>query len=402
VDTILAVDANRPIFALGPSTDEYRAKYNLGTLSCTCGNILAEDIPLQSIGDIGLRCFQCNEVLSVPSRPLSAPLPMFVKVLPPGEYVVSPHDSFGPLAHVYLSTRNAEDIARAHTPQPPLFPSASRQSIQWLRDVVNSATGNQLEKDIVSTLRARQHGKNAKIEYPLAWAILITEEVLRSDARARDRAALSISYVLAASQLLQRWRGHPDYFLLAKELRDNLYHGLGMLVALQHFTQHHVPIGFGDPWPVSTSSQVVQGEQRRFPDLYVPCDANLMISVEIKAPKSLQWEERLSDVKKLRSVLDKQLRDARGQMISRNGVVVITFFSENRKFFEKVIRCAEELLRRGQVSSHIHHVGLQGIFPPSAGIQPMGLPDGSSLVGIEYIQNPSYRGQRFFRIGRML
>lgn len=353
-----------------------------------CNGVLVAGFVARSLVGINLECFRCKTIKTMESWPDSEPLPASLLTLGrTGRYLISePLDKVSKPV-VMTSDQEIERIAELTGVRPAAsdrfdFSPAGLTSMSARLDVL---TEGALSRATASVQRARKLRREPFMDCIPAWALEHLLHRLRSgtiDLSSADGIALRFLQLM--DHLIGRWQHHLLFGQFINSMMTEFHHTIGTLLAASYLADVGNPIGF-------TNLKTVTG---RSPDLFINISGDQRASIEVKAPKVLQWPNAgPMSASRMEAILDKQCRDARDQLGPSGGVVVIvssSFHSDTRAVMESA---AKSLVARRKVSSRI--AAITGICQTSisfVGPDPAG---GLKMEGIGHIwveRNPRYSG----------
>lgn len=170
-----------------------------------------------------------------------------------------------------------------------------------------------LQKKIVS-----KGGQGVKFEYALVWALETLADVLHSkESIASDRASMAIEVIALFNSVCDRWSNNHRFAQVAKQFgkKDNFFHTVFTLIAADMISSDGgVMVG------LSLEDQIGVPN----PDLYVRRGANEKSHLEVKAPADFQITAGRIGEARVKTKLQRVLKDSSRQ-INRNsrGVLVV-------------------------------------------------------------------------------
>jgi hypothetical protein len=260
-----------------------------------------------------------------------------------------------------------------------------------LQTKLDLLTDGAFAEGVASTKRAFGAGNDRFLKYPSAWAVThlqrrIDEGLL--DLRGVDGVA--VVYLQTLQHLVARWQHHPLFSLMSKALVYEFHHSVAMLTVASYLADHGNRIGFTNP-------RSVRG---RSPDLFVNLGPSERVAIEVKAPAELQWPNSYPRPGRLDRMIEKQLKNARGQIASGSGGIVVIGSSavsiDSRKLFEASVA---SLVERGKASSRMAAVAgvYLGLRPLVAQSSPADI--NSEIAAEVFIHtNPRFKGPDFLRV----
>jgi hypothetical protein len=227
--------------------------------------------------------------------------------------------------------------------------------------------------------------------FPLAWALLRTQEAIQKDIIEFDEVALS--YLALALDGLRNWGRHSLSTCLAAGLfNEQFHHSVAALTLASALRQTNASLGI-------TDESRVQLGQKRSPDLYLNVTPTSRLSVEVKAPEAFRWPNAVPTVAQAAKVVDGAARAARAQMTGeRGGVLVIAAFSRHAPWRSTLDAAVGESLVRRRVSSRIAQVWTIFIMLDDAQLQRFALPMKRPRTLFQFHPNPRYEGDIVFGI----
>lgn len=370
--------SSAPVFSMGGEDD----------LACAgCGGILVLGMLPQTLVSVGIECYVCKTLYRGESWPEGEPLPFrTVSMGRTGRYLIKDTVRLDGLPVTITSDQEIERVAAATgiraAYKGPL--EMSEAQVAKLVDRLDTLTDGNLRKGLLVVERAEARGNRRHISCLSAWAIHRLTECLRKgaiDFSTDDGVALRLYNLIV--HFVSRWEHHHSFPAFAKGLVSEFHHTLGMLVAASYMADHNNRIGF-------TDARRVAG---RSPDLFLNLGGTQKASIEIKAPAPFQWPNAVVPGSSVaQAIIARALKDARGQLGDRGGVVIIVANSLQIDLKGVTEDAAKELVARNMVSGRI--AAIVGVCQSSFGLQHLAAGqvrlDGHGHVWV--CENPRYTG----------
>lgn len=360
-------------------------------LKCQCGHVLIEGYKPRQYAGIGFECVNCKSLTLSESWPIGEPLPRTIVTLGrSGRFLLgSTVDVKGKAG--FTCDQEIERVGRETKVRPPAnVPfDLSLDALQQLESEINLLSAGELDKAIRSAERAHASGNVNFLNSPPAWAICHMKSCVESATINLDdeRTLAALTFLQLAKHLIERWEHHPLFALMSKALVLEYPHAITQLIAAAYLSEHGNPIGFNDPARFEGQS----------PDLFINANVFETISLEVKAPRELQWPNPCPSLSTMETLLVKQLQKASKQITGELGGVVIIGTSWASREGEQVFQQAlENLDKRKKISSRI--AGVVGVCLNISGHYyfPAGKPLTSNIAAHTSVHlNSRFSGQQF-------
>jgi hypothetical protein len=190
--------------------------------------------------------------------------------------------------------------------------------------------------------------------------------------------------------LIARWQHHPLFPLFSKALVHEFHHAMVMLIVASYLADHGNQIGFTNP-----------GTARgRSPDLFVNLGPSDRVGIEVKAPPELQWPNSYPSPERLERAIEKQLKNARGQITSESGGIVVLGSSHLSSDFPEMFEArVASLIERSKVSTRMAAIAGVCLTPvlQLAQSSPAGIK--SEVAAKVFVRtNPRFKGPGFLKV----
>ncbi len=364
-----------------------------------CDTVLAIDLYVGQLFDLGIRCPKCEVIGIAPKRPPGQAIPA-AAVVPPGRFLIS--DTIN-IAHASLiseqtladySTEVGIGIAGEGVKTDP---TALREFAQEIRELL----GVRYEKLQKSDLAGKASKTPPSKRHPLI--VLIEEaDTLANNMESNDESSNMITIdgdVLAELLwdvvLFRRWKNHPAFPELIQAITDvdEVRHTTMLLLVASYLTDS------------GNGVEIVYGEHGdgRIPDLRLRPSLTEYVGIELKTPQAFrapkkQPIEYSQAVKEIELQLDKAASSKKGQLDpSSTGIVTIGAYSLSPESFAILKTAAAYVLQKQHGQKRKSHVA--GVFLASIGweapariISPGQTTYFSPTCNCELIQHPGYQG----------
>lgn len=374
----LVQGSTQPILILGGTED----------LKCArCGQVLVAGFRPRSLVAIAIECFGCKLIYEADRWPDSEPLPApAVSLGREGRFLIKGTLQAFDKPVVITTDFEIERIA-ALTGIRPAFAGPLEFSEGQLMQLVaklDRLSNGGLGKEMRSVERASARG-SAFLKCLPAWALhrlLGCAKAQALDVASDDLIALRLLQLI--TQLISRWEHHPLFPRFVQGLVSEFPHAIGMLLSASYLADVGNNIGFTD----------VRAVVGRSPDLYLNINAQERAAIEIKAPSAFQWPNTgVPTARTAEDIIERQLRDAKGQMGASGGVVVIVCNSLRANFRNVTEAAARSLIGRKRVHRRI--AAVMGVCQSAFSLKGPDLTGNLLLEGygdIWVCKNPGYQG----------
>ena len=365
-----------------------------GNLLCNgCRHVLVEGYNSRSLIAIGIQCFLCKTVTQTAPWPIGEPLPRRLVTL-------GDNGAFLIAGTVDMTNGNAafscdQEIARVAVATGVRNPQQdgldiTLEGLQALGTKLEVLSSGAFGKGLASTQRALRAGNARFLNYPPAWAMThLQRQIALGALDLRGADGVAVVYLQTLLHLIARWQHHPLFSIMSKALVHEFHHVLTMLITASYLADHGNPIGFTDPGNATGRS----------PDLFINIGPMSRVGIEVKAPTDLQWPQPLPTLERLERIVERHLRDARGQIAAGAGGIVVLGSSIPdpglRGMFEASVA---SLIDRGGVSTRIAAVA--GVcLAPHPQLEAFSGTNLNSTVSAEFFiqRNTRYAGPDFLR-----
>jgi hypothetical protein len=351
-----------------------------------CGHLLVEGYQPRQLLAIDLQCWRCGAVSRTANWPDDEPLPHALATI--GSVGVYNIGSTVDMRVGGGAVSCDQEIARVR----------ARTGIQ-----AEATTGIDLTDDGFAKLEVRlrllcdgfdtclkrtrtafARGNTLFMDFPPAWAFLHLKKSIASghvDLRGADGVALA--YLQIVLVVLSRWQ-HVDRFpAIQAALLYEFHHSIAQMVFATYMADAGNDIGFSAP----------HKEGGRSPDLFINGDAFARHSLEVKAPRDLQWPNPAPNAGRLQRIIEAKLKESRGQIESQGGGVLVIGASvadpQFRQLSEQVVRA---LVESGRVPSRISAIAVVNIARHSTITATSPLLYVSTEWDVFAVSNPRYAG----------
>lgn len=204
-------------------------------------------------------------------------------------------------------------------------------------------SGGRFRKYLESAQRSLNQGSLYFRENPLAWSIQILKRQLKEKTlNINQRTLVAIGFLQSYRDILSRWRSHPNFPELSKELCSYFYHSLILLIASNSLTDA------GNRIAVKV---IDNDDNERSADLYIRLSGTDTLHIEVKAPQAFEWTESNIPPCKIRKTIEKCLKRSRGQINNlKPGVLVIGSTCLDVGFCDQLERIASKVLHKHRQS----------------------------------------------------
>jgi hypothetical protein len=250
------------------------------------------------------------------------------------------------------------DIAASHTaPKSPATKNLelSIDNLELLMTELDMLSGGRFNKYLQSATRSLTHGSAYFRENPLAWSLVLLKKQLAKNELIVDNSTLvALGFLQGYRDVLERWRNHVHFPILAQELCAYFYHTLIQLVVASYLTDHGNRIAIN-----------VAGEKEgiRNADLYVRLSGSEKLFVEIKGPEAFEWITSGITLGKMKKVVESCLSKSRGQIdLDNPGILVIGSTCLEDGFIENLVKVSRNVLQaKGRSYKAIAGIAIVGL-----------------------------------------
>jgi len=383
----------RPLIVQGSKKPVFSGRGPVDLVCRSCGQILVQGYEPRCLIALDLQCAGCKTITRTDSWPIGEPLPQKLVTLgDAGRFLVSGTvDMTGGAAFTCDQEIGRVAAETGVRPSQQGNLDITSDGLTALQTTLDLLTDGAFGEGVASTKRAILAGNDRFLKYPPAWAV--THLLRRIDEGLLDLGGVdgvAVVYLQTLLHLVTRWQHHPLFSLMSKALVYEFHHSVVMLTVASYLADHGNQIGFTNP-------RSVRG---RSPDLFVNLGPSERVAIEVKAPAELQWPNSFPPLKRLDRVIEKQLKNARGQIASGPGGIVVVGSSavsaDSRKLFEASMA---SLVGRGKVSSRMAAVAGVYLGPRPRAVQSSPTSINSEIAAEVFIHiNPRFNGPGFLKV----
>lgn len=283
-----------------------------------------------------------------------------------------------------------QEIARvraAMSPRPRDMPwQFSPESLDALEIDVNLLTNNAFARLKGRAELARASGNQAfgPTKAPPVCAVTHLRAAMANRQINLDGPdGVALGYIQTLRDALHRWREHPHFEAIVSSLCNEFHHTMAALTIASYLSDVGNHIGI-------TKANHQAG---RSPDLFVNTGRDERLSIEVKCPQAFFFPAEPPGVEKIARRMEREIKDARGQITGRDGGIVVIGAGHFAPPFHAALKqTLGEVCKRGRVSSRVAAVAVVAFMKPTIGRSPTGearLNTGSHVL-VE--QNPRFLG----------
>lgn len=279
------------------------------------GSVLVEGYKEECLVGIGLECSKCGHITWTPSRPQGEIFPLKPIVLTSGrKYRIESTLEVASMVAI-ISDREAAleraEMAPKSAQKERL--ELSPRALDTMAAELNQLSDNRFKDSLASAERAIDGGQRYFRKSPLAWALTyvsrqLDKGVLRA---AEEDTRVALGLIICYTNVLHNWRNHPHIQQLAKELCAHFHHTLAQLIAADYLHGLGNRITFNPPGAAPSA------------DLYVRLTVQKRLYLEVKAPRDIEWPNRISHHSEMKRIVQKCLSDAKKQINSNKPEILI-------------------------------------------------------------------------------
>ena len=323
-------------------------------------SVLVENYLADCFVGIGLQCFKCKHITWTPSLPKGEIFPQKTLTLGrEGRFLIG--SSVVNSKDVVMTCDQELDDAKSHTsPKSPTTKNLdlSVDNLELLMTELDVLSGGRFNKYLQSATRSMTHGGAYFRENPLAWSlVLLKEQLTKNELKINNPTLVALGFLQGYRDVLERWRDHIHFPILAQEFCAYFYHTLIQLVIASYLTDHGNLIAIN-----------VAGEKEgvRNADLYVRLSGSERLFIEIKSPEAFEWITPDTKLGEMKKVVEKCLSKSRGQIDMNNpGILVIGSTCLENGFLANLEKVSRSVLqakgRSYKAIAGIATVGLQNV-----------------------------------------
>ncbi|MGP6422108.1 hypothetical protein ACTZGP_25440 [Pseudomonas putida] len=385
-----SIEANeRPIMVQGsnaPIVIRKGAKFpDLVCIACNSSVLITNYLAECFVG-IGLQCFRCGSVTWTPSLPDGEVFPYkFLSLGSSGKYLIA--SSIVDVDDVVLTCE--QEIQLAHRKVSPraskvdVF-NVSIENFDLMAAELNVLAGGRFDKYLQSAKRSLINGDIYFRDNPLAWSIeLIKKQLAGNELSLDDRTLVALAFVQGYRAMLNEWREHIHFSVIAIELCAYFYHSLVQLTVASYLYSRGNKVAI---------NMVCNANGERSADLYVRLSGSKKLFLEVKCPKALEWTNREVSAGRFKKTIEKCLSDSRGQIdLETPGVLIIGTTCIDKGFLAGFELSVSKVLKaRGKSYPAVAAIGIYGLKEVNAAVGHNVMKNVSTSVAISLVKNPHY------------